>query len=710
MIPYKGRVTLEKTIKYLREEVHYLIDPNDANVSDLKFRLDEEEISKILFQFYKKDISLSNLSYINHFCDILNLSINSNHNKAELMELMNLYIKNNDKFLSYENLDKLFSCFGDKKMGVEYLRYIYTNKKINFVIVINCFVNYLIQARPYYVDDRALLTSAINLVDSIDESILLLGSSKDVSDVINKKLIEDKKANGIYDIDQFTLEELDRKFSEFELLINRLEGFSQMADQQIDLIKNETKNSSSEVTNLRIKTLKELKTETNKILTDFRKHYLDLLSQEKENIINQRDILMAELDTEIQKRKLELEALAVNVGQRIKIELGRIKNVSDHSMEQIQNYVSNNEGIKKMLDVAKSDEAFLARLSKIDDIPVSELSSMASIVQPSAIAVPGIIVPKPEREVDPKINYYFDKQIPFKDRFDELMDKKQEDIEKNGAIYHEKFDDLLTLILNNNTPYMHGPSGCGKTYMIEHQLAKLLGLDVVTNGYVMYESDILGFNNANGAYVPSNFYRCYKFGDIIFFDELDNSHASSTIVLNSFIGKGVNSAYTFPDGERIEMHPNFRILAAGNTSGNGRTDSHNTRVKLDESVMQRLTPIEIGYDNRIEKKILENYPEWYNFAVNFRESLKNIRIGGEKGPNYHGTITTRDIQSIKNYKDDNSFSDEKIIEYEVIENKDPDYLNQIISAMDSLSSQGKFTEGGQELLEKFKVLSRGRKY
>ena len=112
----------------------------------------------------------------------------------------------------------------------------------------------------------------------------------------------------------------------------------------------------------------------------------------------------------------------------------------------------------------------------------------------------------------------------------------------------------------------------------------------------MYETDLLGFNNANGVYVPSNFYRCYKYGDMIFLDELDNSISSSTIALNSFIGKGENSAYTFPNGDRIKRHPNFRILTAGNTRGNGRTVLHNTRQKLDESVSQRLTPLEIDYD------------------------------------------------------------------------------------------------------------------
>jgi len=186
--------------------------------------------------------------------------------------------------------------------------------------------------------------------------------------------------------------------------------------------------------------------------------------------------------------------------------------------------------------------------------------------------------------------------------------------------------------------------------------------------------------------------------------------SSSTIALNSFLGKKEGSAYTFPNGDRVKKHSNFRIITAGNTRGNGKSVSHNTRQKLDESVMQRLTPIEIDYDNRIEEKILERYPDWYNFSINFRKALKEIKLDGSDGPNYNGTITTRDIESIKRYKDDDSFSDEKIIEYEVIENKDIDYLNEIIREMDKLADNNEFTKGGVELLGKFKKLSKGRKY
>jgi len=716
MIPYKGRVTLDKTIKYLRDEKSYLIDINDFNISDLKFRLDEEEISKILFMFYKNDMELSNLKNINHFCEIFNVSIKSSHNKTELMELINLYLKNKNLFPSEEYIDRLFSCFSDKKIGLEYLRYIYTNKRIEKLEIVNSFINYLIQARPFYVDDRALLTSAINLVNSIDESNLLFGSDKDIAKIIEKKLNDDRKANGIYNVDEFILEELDRKLSEFESLATDLQNLVDLTEQQINEIKQETKDSKDTIVSTRIQTLKALKLEAGKVINNFRKAYMELLNKEKENLVSQKDMLMADMQVEFDKKKLELESLTSDLGQRIAIELGRIRQQSSYSIDQMKDFISNNEEVRKMFDVAKQDQAFLSRLAKMDNIPMPELGTsvmpgaVSTVPVAGAIAMPSIIVPKPEREVVEKINYYFDTNIPFKDRFKELMDKKKEDIKKTGAIYHEKFDDLLTIILNNDVPYMFGPSGCGKTYMIEKQLAKLLGLDVVTNGFIMYETDILGFNNANGVYVPSNFYRCYKYGDIIFLDELDNSSPSSTIVLNSFIGNDEDSYYTFPNGDRVKRHSNFRILAAGNTRGNGRTESHNTRKKIDEAVMQRLTPVEIDYDNRIEEKILVDYPGWYNFAINFRNAIKEIKIGGSDGPNYNGTLTTRDIEAIRRYKTDDSFSDEKIIEYEVIENKDADYLNQIISEMETLESQGKFTKGGIELFEKFKVLSKNRRY
>lgn len=716
MIPYKGKVTLERTLKHI-ETMGYNLN---YNFTDLRFRLSEEDISYYIFKLIKQDKLSDGLDILPHLCEVLGVSVVNKENKKLLDDYVDLYLKNVELFPEDEDLDKLVSSFNDKKIPLEFLRYMFSNKAFNFTTestpTLNHFIDYLIKARQYYTDDRALLSSVINLVESVDAEDLMFGSDKDITKLVEKKLNDDRKSNGIYNVDEFTLEELDRKLSEFESLATDLQNLVDLTEQQINEIKQETKDSKDTIVSTRIQTLKALKLEAGKVINNFRKAYMELLNKEKENLVSQKDMLMADMQVEFDKKKLELESLTADLGQRIAIELGRIRQQSSYSIDQMKDFISNNEEVRKMFDVAKQDQAFLSRLAKMDNIPIPELGvstmpgAARTVPVAGAIAMPSIIVPKPEREVVEKINYYFDTNIPFKDRFKELMDKKKEDIKNTGAIYHEKFDDLLTIILNNDVPYMFGPSGCGKTYMIEKQLAKLLGLNVVTNGFIMYETDILGFNNANGVYVPSNFYRCYKYGDIIFLDELDNSSPSSTIVLNSFIGNDEDSYYTFPNGDRVKRHSNFRILAAGNTRGNGRTESHNTRKKIDEAVMQRLTPVEIDYDNRIEEKILVDYPGWYNFAINFRNAIKEIKIGGSDGPNYNGTLTTRDIEAIRRYKTDDSFSDEKIIEYEVIENKDVDYLNQIIEEMESLESKGEFTEGGIELFEKFKVLSKNRRY
>ena len=65
------------------------------------------------------------------------------------------------------------------------------------------------------------------------------------------------------------------------------------------------------------------------------------------------------------------------------------------------------------------------------------------------------------------------------------------------------------------------------------------------------------------------------------------------------------------------------------------------------------------------------------------------------------------FEDIKQYKDDDSFSDEKILEYEALENKDIDYLEQIVDSMEDLESEGKIKEG-LELFEKFKSLVKTR--
>lgn len=717
MIPYKGIVSVEKTIKYVLEntDYNYKHDLNSFDFSLLKLRLNETELSEIILQYIKYNIEPQYFSTIYQLCESLQVSSINKDNYSLLNEYIDVLLKNYKTFPERVYLSKLLNSFNDKKIPLDFLRYTYANiafKKLHSddENILKYFIDYVINARQYYVDDRALFSSVISLIDNIDTSHLIMGNLEKIKEAIKIQLIEDKKANGIYEIDQFMLEELDRKINEVSEIETKIETLIQITNQQIKLLNEEKTKANEDITNAKISSLNALKQEANLVINRFNAAYLELLNNKRSSLLEEKNLLISDMSLEFEKEKQELQTLVASLGQRVSIEIGRIKKQSDTSLEKINNIISNNGEVKKIFEIAKQDESFVKNLAQVIPVTLEQKSNPVEIGQ--SVVVPNIIIPNQEKEVNYKVNRYFDKNIPFNKRFNELMERKKIDIMENGAIYHEKFDDLLTLILNDDAPYMYGPSGCGKTYMIEKQLSHLLGIDVVTNGYIMYETDILGFNNANGMYTPSNFYRCYKYGDIIFLDELDNSMASSTIVLNSFLGKKDDSSYTFPNGDKVKKHPNFRILSAGNTRGTGRTVAYNTRQKLDETLMQRLTPIEIDYDSRIEKKILQDYPGWYNFAINYREALKEIVLNGTDGPNYNGTITTRDIETIKGYKDNDCFSDEKIIEYKVIENKNIDYLNQIIQNMENIASENKkaFTKEGTILYEKFKKLSKMRKY
>lgn len=368
----------------------------------------------------------------------------------------------------------------------------------------------------------------------------------------------------------------------------------------------------------------------------------------------------------------------------------------------------NKKDVQKMCGICPDDwvtickaDASSERLSKLVKTANNQIKVLKDTMEQGnkfLSDIPNILFPE---EFNKNINYFFDESVPFKTRFEKLMELKEKDIIDNGAVYHEKFDDILTMILENQTPYIYGPSGCGKTYMIERQIAGLLGQNITTNGYVLNEQDILGYiNSSNGNYVPSNFYRCYKLGDIIFFDELDSSLENSTVVLNRFIGSK-DEKYIFPNGEELKRHPNFRIVSSGNTDGSGKSI---IRQKIDESLMEKLTPIEINYDSKIEEKILEKYPGWYNFGTYFRKAAADINSNSKNIVNNISTFTTKDASNIKNYLENKSFTDEQILLYEIIATKSEDYLNMIYRNMEGYNNNGEITKEGQKILKLYKNL------
>ena len=654
------------------------------DISDYGWEL-EKSLNNILTVYkdiVKKGTKEEKLLFKNVY-DFLNENIYDNSSNWDISYYMQLSSAFDNKELVLEALNQIKQQFNLENFSVD--------NQDNLAKLIS----YPFKARMYYLDDRSLLSSFGELLRT-NGLVDYLYSDNDINRVINRKIKEDRKRDGIYDVDRGTLAEINRKLDMINEESSKLQILINTATSIIAEIKAQVKMSRDELTDMKIKSLEELQIKANKILEDFNAKYLELLSEEKDSINNQKVELFAELQRELSKKKEELKMIVKQIGSAVEVQLGRINAASDVSVEKLEEYINSNERIKDLIESTKQSDSYLQGLKVLSE-HVSTVPQEGDTPTTRIITSPTIVIPQ-ERIVDPKVNYFFDSRIPFEERFDKFLQIKDK-LESQGEIFHEKFDDVAKFVMKGRAPYLYGPSGCGKTYMVNNQLASILNANVVTNGYVIYEQDILGYtNSATGQYVPGNFYRCYKYGDIIFLDELDNGVANATVVLNGFTG-GNNTSYTFPDGLNTKRHPNFRMIAAGNTNGSGRTVAHNTRQKMDESVMQRLKAVECGYDNRIEDRILVDYQDWLSFVKQFRKAVENIStISGE--PNTIGIFTTRDAEELKEDLEDNSFDMEKLLQYYFIQTKDADTLNSIYTYLNN-RKRSEYNDGAEKILRKF---------
>lgn len=726
---FDQKTGIEKLVKEISyTEYDYKQELSTFNFSPYihKFK-DEELLSDVVRLFIRKGMDFSiHMDFVTSMFNAICLDRNNRADKMLFESFLNLYVEKPEMFIINNSFDKVFNAFDKKEVAFEFFRFLSKNENLlenTSTENLTKIIDYVSEARQYYLDDRALLSSAISLFKSIDPIILKHGDLDIIEGLIEAKLIEDRKANGIYDnIDEAKLAEMDAKLDKILSSGQTLDTLIQTADNTIKSMRKTIEQTKVELKEARIREVAELEKRSGKIISDFTASYLELMSQQRSTLVDEKDIIFQQLNTEFEKKKAELLTLADNVGKRVTLELGRVTNVTNDSVQRLRDFVENSEQIKGYIQEAKSNDDLMGILSQVIQnshqvgipIPITsedvKLPNGAEIFAPKAsVVMPGVVpgvtvsVPvEPERVLDPKVNYYFDETVPFKDRFAELMAKKNQDIAENGTIYHEEFDNVLKFILLGETPYMIGPSGCGKTYMLEQQIAKLLGMQVVTDSYITFEQAVIGYTNSgNGAYVPSNFYRCYKYGDIYFLDEIDNGIANATIILNKFMGNS-NDSFTFPDGITINRHPNFRIVTAGNTKGSGRTLAYNTRQKMDEATLQRMVPIELEYDNRIECRILKGYKAWYDFAVNFRKAVEKVPSDSGEEVNSIGTFTTRDAQSIKKCLDAGAFTDEELMLYKIVQTKDQDYLSKIGEHMREQKANGEFTtRGGETLLQTF---------
>lgn len=576
----------------------------------------------------------------------------------------------------------VYNLFSNKQNYVKWMQTV--NSFGKYTNVMGVCRDYGIEARSYFPSEEAFTANFIFAC------MRIIGAANPAEEYrIQIRNVEHMA--GVYDVDESLIMEAEQSIASARETIDRSRDLLTLMEEKTKSVQYLTEHSVERIKQVTVSELEQAEAKLGTVEARLQEAYDKFVDTQRDRVLADKKQLVDEIkaDTEEIFKKFKLEVQQVI--SMAKLDLAKVNQESGRTIARIENIVREDSKVKELLN-AESEQAQLMkkldRLVLLNDRNIDLLEGR--IAKEAALEQEGgktEIVMKASDSADeartaimvaddcdseeiPPVNPLLDESIDFQKRY-ELVMKEKAKMEKNGEHFHRMFDDVLTAVMENANPYLIGPSGCGKTYMVG-QISRMLGIEFTDIGYINEEYDILGFQTANGGYSKPNFYRCYKYGRIAFCDELDNGNSRATVKLNSFLSNTKNAGYSFPHGEHVKRHPNFRIIAAGNTAGNGADGAYNTREKIEESVQQRFTPIYIGYDNEVERAILKDYTNWYEFIVLFRAATNEwSRKSHSVAP---GIITTRDAARIRKYVKNGSFSMEKIVDYEFIQTKDESYL------------------------------------
>ncbi len=573
-------------------------------------------------------------------------------------------------------------------------------------------INFLISIRSRY-------TSEINYNFALIDFLNKIVFEKDIDKLIKTTTEFLNKKDGIYDIDETTLDMLHEKVRGAEGFIQNLEGLTKRANKLSSSLKAKVDSYRSDLISVNNDSLKKylqsIEEETNSL-----KNYVEEVKTEIDTYkILKRKEIDSETSTEIQvilstlnEEKNRIVSSLMNLETSISsVALAKSTEISKLGQEQLskldtfvkdqphlQELVNNMAPTKEVLNMISEASKQLAKIKMTSPNP--DVQVTASSLFTAGSGAPTIY--KSFENVDYTVNRFFDRKRSFTSRINELKEKMQRNIEEKGMLYHSETIKIVSALIEECPPYLYGPSGGGKSMLVA-LLSDLLELPYINTGYINEEYQVTGAEPFLGNFKPSSMHECYQLGKLAFIDEMDNGNAKANIVLNPFL-RHSEDYYTFANGERVLRHPNFRVIAAGNTNGRGGTRNHGTREAIEGSVLQRLVPFYVGYDPNVEKAILKNYPEWYNFILAFRTA--QATYGGNEGElTVIDAVTTSDATKIRNYLNDKVYTPEVILDLDFVQAKDYEYLEHIRTALQEYYSNNG-TRKERQIYETFETAAK----
>ena len=195
------------------------------------------------------------------------------------------------------------------------------------------------------------------------------------------------------------------------------------------------------------------------------------------------------------------------------------------------------------------------------------------------------------------------------------------------GVQHSQFPKVLSALGARLSIMMVGPAGTGKT-TIASRAADALGLDFSSKSCTSQttESSLVGFINAAGHYVTTEFRKRFENGGVFLLDEVDNANPNVLGVLNSALANGTMA---FPDG-MVKRHADFVCVAAGNTYGNGATAEYVGRNPIDAATKDRFVFVDIHIDEDVEQAMLDSVDMDRQIASRWLDIVRGARRNVEK--------------------------------------------------------------------------------
>ncbi len=191
---------------------------------------------------------------------------------------------------------------------------------------------------------------------------------------------------------------------------------------------------------------------------------------------------------------------------------------------------------------------------------------------------------------------------------------------------HKILPDIIMAVAARTNPFIVGPAGSGKTTLCM-QVADALKMKFYMSNSVAGKHELLGFRDATGKPVHTDFYKCYKTGGLFLFDEADNCNPNALVALNSAIANGICEFA----GETVRAHKDFQVIASANTFGRGADQMYVGRNKLDAATLDRYQTYVMDYDEELERALAGN-DDWCAYVQSVRKVIYSEKIAHVVSP------------------------------------------------------------------------------